>query len=111
MTQTNKFNGTFNGTVTPMFAPKTMEQPMSDNKSNKTQNNAPQTQTELSVFDVKELYDLAYSYKADDNAKFKAVLAEAVKLDMAYRRQIEKKMPYAAQSAKSEEIKDKTKVA
>lgn len=107
MTQTNKFNGTFNGTVIPMFAPNTMEQPM----TTKTQNNAPQTQTELSVFDVKELYDLAYSYKADDNAKFKAVLAEAVKLDMAYRRQIEKKMPYAAQSAKSEEIKDKTKVA
>lgn len=107
MTQTTKFNGTFNGTVIPMFAPNTMEQPM----TNKTQNNASQTQTELSVFDVKELYDLAYSYKANDNAKFKAVLAEAVKLDMAYRRQIEKKMPYAAQSAKSEEIKDKTKVA
>lgn len=93
MTHSYKFNGTFNGTVVPMFAPTQMEQPM----ANKTQNNAPATenkaaeQAELSVFDVKELYDLAYTYKTDE-AKFKSIMSEAVKMDMQYRRQIAQKM-------------------
>ena len=45
-------------------------------------------QAELSVFDVKELYDMAYHFEKSDTRKFKALLAEAVKLDMEYRRQL-----------------------
>ena len=74
----------FNGTITPMFLPTTnMEQPMaSSNPTQLTQ------QAELSVFDVKEIYDMAYSFENSDDGKFKALLAEAVKLDMAYRHQL-----------------------
>lgn len=49
----------------------------------------------LSVFDVKELYDLAYAEKAKGaEAGFKTLLAEAVKLDMLYRRQLAKMASY-----------------
>jgi len=42
---------------------------------------------EICVLDVKELYDAAYDAKGDD-IRFKALMAEAVKLDMAYRKQL-----------------------
>jgi hypothetical protein len=82
----NKMNNTqnFNGTIVPMFLPTSMEQPMASN--NPTQLSK---QAELSVFDVKELYDLAYDFEKSDEGKFKTLLAEAVKLDMAYRRQLQ----------------------
>ena len=80
----------FNGTMTPMFLPTTtMEQPMAS--SNPTQLNK---QAELSVFDVKEMYDLAYGFEASDAGKFKTLLAEAVKLDMAYRHQLAQKASF-----------------
>lgn len=74
----------FNGSVTPMFLPHNMEQPM----VNKTQSSMKTQEADLSVFDVKELYDLAYTYEHTDEGKFKALLSEAVKLDVAYRRQL-----------------------
>jgi len=48
---------------------------------------------EISVFDVKELYDLAYSKPTDSDA-FKAIMSEAVKMDMAYRRQLTENKAY-----------------
>jgi hypothetical protein len=91
-----KMNNTqnFNGTVIPIFLPTSMEQPMAS--SDLTQLNK---QAELSIFDVKELYDLAYDFETSDKAKFKTLLAEAVKLDMAYRYQLTQKSSF----------KDKTK--
>lgn len=62
-----------------------MEQTMTDNLS-------IEKEPEISLFDVKELYDAAYAIKdvAHPNSahEFKEALAKAVKLDMAYRRQI-----------------------
>lgn len=74
----------------PMFMPTKMEQPMAN--TNKTQSE-PMT-AELSVFDVKELYDLAYAEKGTNEAKFKELLAEAVNLDLIYRRQLALKAAY-----------------
>lgn len=88
MNKTQKFNGT----VIPMFLPNTMEQPMASKAQ--TQTMQQRQQAELSVFDVKELYDLAYAYEHTDEGKFKALLSEAVKLDMDYRRQLNAKMSY-----------------
>lgn len=83
----------FNGSVVPMFLTKDMEQPMA--LKAQTQENSFQTQqAELSVFDVKELYDLAYTYETKDEGKFKALLSEALQLDVAYRRQLAAKQPY-----------------
>ncbi len=45
----------------------------------------------LSFFDVKEVYDRAYSVKEADEVQFHALLAEAVKMDLAYRRQLREK--------------------
>lgn len=50
---------------------------------------------ELSVFDVKELYDRAYDRKAatsEMDALFKEYLSQAVKMDLAYRRQLSNNM-------------------
>lgn len=79
----------YNDGIVPMFLPTQMEQPMASN--DQTQKNRP---AELSVFDVKELYDMAYLYETSDIAKFKALLSEAVKLDMQYRRQLSQKSMY-----------------
>jgi len=53
---------------------------------------------EISLFDVKELYDAAYELKdkANENSahQFKEALANAVKLDMAYRRQLAKQVGF-----------------
>lgn len=46
---------------------------------------------EISFFDVKELYEKAYAYKAenmDDNARFNVLMARAQRLDKAYRVQL-----------------------
>lgn len=85
----------FNGRATPVFLPRTMEQPMA---SNDQTHNVLKQQADLSVFDVKELYDLAYEYEQSDEGKFKALLSEAVKLDMAYRRQLNAKTQYKDRS-------------
>ena len=77
----------FNGNTVPMFLPTNMEQPMASNDQTQ-QNKVQEQQAELSVFDVKELYDMAYAHQENDDAKFKALLAEAVKMDMVYRRQL-----------------------
>ena len=77
-------------TIVPMFMPANMEQPVA------TKAKTPVNETELSLFDVKELYDRAYAEKngGGDEAAFKKTLAEAVKLDLAYRRQLAKAAPY-----------------
>lgn len=75
----------FRGTMTPMFLPANMEQPMANDVTTQEQDAPP------SLFDVKELYDLAYAEKdkgTEGTENFKKILAEAVKLDMAYRRQL-----------------------
>ena len=46
---------------------------------------------EISMFDVKDLYDRAYTAKDESvhgKAIFRELLAQAVKLDLAYRRQL-----------------------
>lgn len=64
---------------------KGMEQTMTDDQSS-------QKDPQISLFDVKELYDRAYALKdkAYDTSAydFKDALTQAVKLDMAYRQQI-----------------------
>ena len=91
---TYKYRQSFNSYFAPMFKPVVMEQPMA--KEAATQSQIEEKQQKLSVFDVKELYDLAYDEKAAgcDDARFKAILAEAVKLDMEYRRQLAEKVSY-----------------
>lgn len=49
---------------------------------------------DISLLEVKDLYDTAYSAKEQDERIFKALLAEAVKMDLAYRRQLTKKVAY-----------------
>lgn len=98
----------FRGAGVPVFLPVNMEQPMATEA--KTQEN----NAELSLFDVKELYDRAYAEKeggAED--KFKAILAEAVKLDLAYRRQLSKNAVYKdpAQIKKFKSATEGSKVA
>ena len=51
----------------------------------------------LSFFDVKEIYDLAYAEKENGpngEEAFKKLLAEAVRMDIAYRRQLGKQAMY-----------------
>lgn len=58
-----------------------------DNQENQTS----EATQEISMFDVKDLYDRAYVAKNQGirgKAIFKKLLAEAVKLDLAYRRQL-----------------------
>ena len=81
----------FRSSVVPVFMPSYMEQPMADD--------AAETEKEviLSLFDVKEIYDLAYAEKekgAAGEEAFKKLLAEAVKMDLAYRRQLNKQAMY-----------------
>lgn len=86
---------THNGMNVPMFMSSKMEQPMANDAQ--TQNETQKQDAPLSVFDVKELYDLAYAEKAkglEGEDAFKMILAEAVKLDMAYRRQLSKAAVY-----------------
>lgn len=79
--------------MAPMFLPHKMEQIMT------AQAKTQAVPAELSIFDVKELYDLAYDIKAKDgdDARFKQVMAEALQLDMAYRRQLAQKIDYKEQ--------------
>ena len=73
--------------VVPMFLPK-MEQSMTDNNDIYNDEN----RNEISLFDVKNLYDIAYTIKDTGNEDsailFKEALSAAVKLDMVYRRQL-----------------------
>ncbi len=71
--------------IVPLF----MEQPMV--KADQT----PTPNVELSIFDVKELYDRAYAMEAD-NDLFRALLTEALKMDMAYRQNLKEKATYKA---------------
>lgn len=73
--------------VVPMFIEENIEARMVDNKTNE------EISYEISLFDVKELYDLAYS-KDSDSSAFKAIMAEAVKMDMAYRQQLSANKAY-----------------
>lgn len=82
---------TFRAAIVPMFMPVNMEQPMAKNATTQPQQGQP------SLLDVKELYDLAYAEKdkgAQGEEAFKKILAEAVKLDLAYRRQLTKDAMY-----------------
>lgn len=92
--------------VTPMFSPAMKREFMA--QQTKTQ------QAEISVFDVKELYDLAYDQKANGASaeKFQALMADALQLDMAYRRQLAKNNPYRQIKRRSDnETNKETKVA
>ena len=68
---------------------------------------------DLSVLDVKELYDLAYAEKERAPAKFKQLLNDAIKMDLIYRRQLASKVysysPYQGQQPNQN--KDKSQVA
>lgn len=100
-TGTVKQSQRFQGISIPVFLPTKMEQPMANEAQ--TQVQAVPQEHDVSIFDVKELYDLAYEEKAKGEAgkdAFKKILAEAVKLDLAYRRQL----------AKAASYKDKTKM-
>lgn len=70
--------------IIPMF------QPVFEEKKE----NIMATQKEISVFDVKELYDRAYAaqeYGSNEQDSFQTLIAKAVQLDMAYRQQLAKK--------------------
>ncbi len=70
--------------VIPMFQP-TFEEKQDIIMANKK---------EISVFDVKELYDAAYAaqeYNAQGEECFQSLIAKAVKMDMEYRQQLAKK--------------------
>ena len=75
------------GPFVPMFVSGNMEQPMADDAKT-------QKKPDISLFDVKELYDRAYAEESQDQERFKKILAEAVKLDLAYRRQLTKNTIY-----------------
>lgn len=79
---------TFRGTMVPMFMPSNMEQPMAEQATTQIEDQ------EVSLLDVKELYDLAYEQKGSNEENFKKILAEAVKMDLAYRRQLSKEATY-----------------
>ena len=56
-----------------------------------SENQPSEATQEISMFDVKDLYDRAYAAKDQGvrgKVMFKKLLAEAVKLDLAYRRQL-----------------------
>lgn len=70
--------------ITPMFKPVFSEK----------QENIMANKEEISVFDVKELYDAAYAaqeYGAEGEEIFQSLIAKAVQMDMAYRQQLAKK--------------------
>lgn len=79
---------TFQPVVVPMFA--------ETQKGNKMVDKPQESKglQEISLFDVKELYDLAYS-KPTDSDEFKSIMADAVKMDMAYRRQLQENSKYS----------------
>ena len=54
------------------------------------------SQEVISFFDIKELYDLAYAAKEKgrDDYKAKEMMAEAIKMDMAYRCQLARHSKY-----------------
>lgn len=76
--------------VIPMFTPKPLQEAV--DKGNKQ----PLKGTEYSFLDVKEIYDQAYERRAEcgEDAAFKELLAQAVKRDMAYRRQLNARASY-----------------
>lgn len=76
--KTNK--NTFHSIATPMFVKIYEGKIMIEGQQ-------PEQQAELSVFDVKALYDMAYS-KPSDSEEFRTIMAKAVKSDMAYRQQL-----------------------
>lgn len=54
-------------------------------------------QAEISLFDVKELYDAAYEEKAKARVnlkKFRKLMGKATLLDLAYRAQLTKAEPF-----------------
>ncbi len=77
----------FQAVVVPMF----LETKTGNKMVDETQEN--QGTQEISLFDVKELYDLAYT-KPSDSEEFKSIMTEAVNLDMAYRRQLQENASY-----------------
>ena len=62
---------------------------------------------EICILDVKELYDAAYDLKALNPEKeeaFRLLMAEAVQLDMAYRRQLTKNNKFSSAPKPKEEV-------
>lgn len=61
-------------------------------------------QAKLSFLDIKELYDRAYMAIAEGREDYKAkeMMAEAIKLDMAYRCQLARRANYKQQSKMSD---------
>ena len=54
-------------------------------------------QAEISLFDVKELYDAAYAEKAKARVnlkKFRRLMEKATQLDLAYRAQLAQEKPF-----------------
>ncbi len=67
--------------ITPMFKPVFEEK----------QDNIMANKENISIFDVKELYDAAYEaqeYGAEGETMFQTLIAKAIKMDMAYRQQL-----------------------
>ncbi|MEM6811686.1 MAG: hypothetical protein AAF549_04380 [Pseudomonadota bacterium] len=101
----------FRSTVVPMFLNK-MGRAMKKSAGQEIE----EAQQELSFLDVKAVYDEAYSFKdkgPQSQERFKFLLAEAIKLDMAYRLQLKKKAGYeqAAPQDNREDTQASHKVA
>jgi len=81
----------FSPSVPPVFVPAPEEV---------TQPQAQSNAAEISVFDVKELYDRAYDAlnAGRDDYKAKEMMAQAIKMDMAYRCQLARKNTYQTRS-------------
>ena len=77
----------FRNVVVPMFQTPTETAMTEQNDSTASTN-----QNEISIFDVKALYDAAYEIKdkGHENSahEFKEALSKAVQMDMEYRRQL-----------------------
>jgi hypothetical protein len=72
---------------------------MNDTQQEKIGDFSP-SQDPLSFFDIKELYDRAYAAvnEGRDDYKAKEMMAEAIKMDMTYRCQLERHSKYNKQS-------------
>jgi hypothetical protein len=85
ITETNMTQAdTMASNIIPMFKPD-FEEKQDDIMANKK---------EISIFDVKELYDAAYEaqeYGAKGEESFQRLIAKAVQMDMEYRQQLAKK--------------------
>ena len=80
----------------PVFAIKDISLEREDNSDADVQSDTAQ----VSFFDIKEMYDIAYNAINEGRSDYKAkeMMAQAIKMDMAYRCQLARQSKYKKQS-------------